>query len=198
MIASPRLERHKRRHCEGIITGTFYMSAVCAFTVYNLSTTSTPCSSRKTTPTSKFTLASGSECLLRKESKTWARWTKWSEGTSESLLNINNKCEWSFIQFSRVEIHPHRSYPLSGWAESANCKGSTTSRRNEFVLWLGSGGEKAGTGQRNGKKAKKIISNIHSQTRRRFLHLTTGTSRCADIWFWREFKFTAVKGLSEL
>lgn len=117
MIASsPRLERHKRRHCEGIITGTFYMSAVCAFTVYNLSTTSTPCNSRKTTPTSKFTLASGSECLLRKESKTWARWTKWSGGTNEvywTLIINASEVLYNFLEWR--SIHNARIHWTAGW-----------------------------------------------------------------------------------
>lgn len=178
MIASPRLERHKRRHCEGIITGTFYMSAVCAFAVYNLSTTSTPCNSRKTTSTSKFTLASGSECLLRKESETWARWTKWSEGTkvywtliinaSEVLYNF---LEWRYIHI--VRIH---------WASERRVRTAKARQRTDGTnLFYGLVPE--GRRQEQAKErqeSEKIISNIHSQTRRRFLHLMSGTSWCRD------------------
>lgn len=108
MIASPRLKRHKRRHCEGIITGTFYEAPVCAFTVYNLSTTSTPCNSRKMT-TSKFTLASGSECLFvangkrEREEPNGAKERKvyWTLIINASEVSYNF-LEWRYIHIVRI------------------------------------------------------------------------------------------------
>lgn len=99
---SPRLKRHKRRwYCEGIITGTFFffcMKAVCLllFTISNLNPLSA------SSPSTKSRLLNSLYQVDWSVSHNGKRKTKEAEiekESEESLLNINNKCEWIFIHF---------------------------------------------------------------------------------------------------
>lgn len=127
------------------------MNAVCAFAVYNL----------HPQPLERLVKRRLLNSLEQVDSSAFERMEKENEGESgreevrrvkESLLNINNKCEWSFIQFSRVKIHLRCVVSIEFMNRRLGKECS-----NEFVLWLSSGGVKSKDEMNDGEKSFQIF-----------------------------------------